>query len=346
MNKIFYLLLLSLLILKNPLISQTIGYDKDDSTQDFYDNSESFSLITNEILVEGEITNPSKIDFSKFNKRSVIVKEAHYSKQGNKFIGAYNYEGYSLYDLLNHYIISKTNFNEFNLITDLFIEISNDSGEKVYVSWGEIYYPSNQHRIIVATDVRRITPSKTKEMWELPKKSKLIIANDLASVRNIESPSKIRIRSFPKKYPTIKGKKPNFSPKIRININGETTVSISELPKNLTQYEYPVTFYGRGRGLHSTEPFKGVLLKDILSPLLEINETLLKKTLVTVVANDGYRAVFGLSELINRNDQSEIMLIYNPDKTDDGPFRIFVSGDFFSDRAVKGIEIIEILSNL
>ena len=90
--------------------------DSMDLTNNFYDNTETFSLPVNELSVEGEISNPGVIDINKLTKRSVIVKEAILDDAGgNKFSGAFRYDGYSLMDILDNIKISKTNAEEFNL---------------------------------------------------------------------------------------------------------------------------------------------------------------------------------------------------------------------------------------
>jgi hypothetical protein len=53
-----------------------------------------------------------------------------------------------------------------------------------------------------------------------------------------------------------------------------------------------------------------------------------------VAAVDGYQCVFTFSEVTNRNDQSEVLVI-EEGKDQGGLFRLFPSADFFSDRAVK-----------
>jgi hypothetical protein len=61
-----------------------------------------------------------------------------------------------------------------------------------------------------------------------------------------------------------------------------------------------------------------------------------------MVGKDGYRSVFSYSEIVNRNDQSEILLVPCKEEKDGGKFRIFPSCDFFSDRAVKAVSEIHI----
>jgi hypothetical protein len=58
---------------------------------------------------------------------------------------------------------------------------------------------------------------------------------------------------------------------------------------------------------------------------------------------DGYRCVYTFSEVFNRNDQAEVLLIEDPENQDGGTFRFFPAGDFFSDRAVKAVSEIRLL---
>ena len=68
----------------------------------------------------------------------------------------------------------------------------------------------------------------------------------------------------------------------------------------------------------------------------------LQKDLVVIVGKDGYRSAFTLSEIMNRNDQAEILLVPCENEKDGGKYRIFPSCDFFSDRAVKAVSEIHI----
>jgi hypothetical protein len=112
-------------------------------TNNFNDNTETYPLPVKEITVEGEISNPGKVDFSGLPVHSVIVKETLLdSTGGDRFSGAFRYDGYSLFDILEKRIIRKANTEEFSPIIDLYIEIENDEGDKVVFNWGEIYYPT------------------------------------------------------------------------------------------------------------------------------------------------------------------------------------------------------------
>jgi len=353
--KNLFKILLSLFLLTAVMILSCNNYEKEqslllkpdtkDATNDFYDNAETYQLKRSDLEVSGEITNPCKVDFSKLALRSVIVKETILNGNKDTFIGAYRYDGYSLYDILNRIKLNKKNKEQFKPIIDLYVEVGNDSGEKVKISWGEIFYPNNLHKIIIAERVMRIVPSKTKELWELPKESKLVIANDLLTERNISSPTKIIVKSYDKDIKVAKGKDPLFSPEIKISKNDKEVEIIRSYPLYLKKHTINTIFYGRGRGIHSTQPFYGIYLKDFLQTYYPISRESLKKGIFVIVADDGYRVVFTFSEIYNRNDQSEVLLICNPKSRNNGIFRLFPSCDFFSDRAVKAITEIQYSEN-
>lgn len=316
--------------------------DTNDQTNDFYDNVELKELKVQELKIEGEVDIKGLVDFTKLTKHRIIVKEAVLSGDSNAFVGAYTYEGYSLFDILNLYNPKKQNEKEFAPIIDLFVEISNDKGEKVLFSWGEIYYPNHLNEIIIASSVRRIVPSKTKELWTLPEESKIVVGSDLITERNISNPTKIKVISYPKSFVTVKNMKPCFSNQIELFVNDSMKNTLKNLPKDLKLLKYDAIFYGRGRGIHSTTPFNGILFKELLHSYTGISKAMIQNGLVLVVAKDGYRTVFTFSELMNRNDQAEVLMTYDKNLGDGGVFRLFPACDFFSDRAVKAINQIYI----
>jgi len=318
--------------------------DTTDVTNNFYDNVESYLLPAKGIEVAGEIENQGYVDFSKLQKHSVIVKETLLNGDKDKFVGAYRYDGYSLFDILNTFKLKKRNADIFRPIIDLYVEIENAKGEKVVISWGEIYYPNHHHDMIIATEVARIVPSKTKDLWQLPTESKLVIAHDLITERNISSPIKITVKSYSLDVKVVKDLKPNYSPSLTLYKNNKEVGKITENPKEFQNETLHTIFYGRGKGIHSTQPFTGVQLKLLIAKYAKQNQVNLRKALVVVAAVDGYRSVYTFSELMNRNDQQEVLLLSNEKTKENGKFKVFPSCDFFSDRAVKGINAIYIVA--
>ena len=97
---------------------------------------------------------------------------------------------------------------------------------------------------------------------------------------------------------------------------------------------YPTVFYGRGRGFHGVMEFQGVPLKSVLGPHVPVTRQSLQRGLVTAEGADGYRAAYTAAEIVNRCDQSEVLVI-DDGPVDGGRFRLFASNDYLSDRAVQ-----------
>lgn len=309
-------------------------------TNDFYDDAETVQFQIPEIEIVGEITNTEKIKLAELPLRSLIVKETLLEDGKDVFVGAYRYDGYSLYDILNKVVLAKKNEVEFPPIIDLYVEISNNTGDKVVVSWGEIFYPIHRHEIVVATQVARIVPSKTKDLWPLPFESKMVFGSDLYTHRNISNPNRIAIKSYSGNYEIVKGLSPMYSKSFRIENATKIIDEVGTLDKSLIRVTYPSVFYGRGRGIHGTTPFTGVFLKDVLKSYLHLNAEALKTGIVIIAGKDGYRAVYTISEIFNRNDQAEFLLLEQPDNQDGGAYLLFPASDFFSDRAIRSIQSI------
>lgn len=62
-----------------------------------------------------------------------------------------------------------------------------------------------------------------------------------------------------------------------------------------------------------------------------------------LAGKDGYRCAISYSELFNRNDQQEFLLIKAAPGENRGLFRVFAATDFFSDRAIKSLTEIHLL---
>lgn len=313
-------------------------------TNDFYDDAPTVKLKGNtKILVTGEIEKDVTVDITRLPKHSITVKETTISDGTVGFTGAYRYDGYSVYDILDRVVLKKKNEAEFPPIIDLYVEITNDRGETALFSWGEIYYPVNMHRLMIATSVARIVPSKAKDLWPLPAETKIVAGNDLVTSRNISNPVKITVKSLDSKYPINKGMSPMFSETMKICVNGKQRAILSELPEGMDSETYHTVFYGRGMGIHGTTPFTGAMLHELIRDYYRLSPEILQKGMVVIAGLDGYRAAFTLSEIVNRNDQQELLIIDRDNYEGAGRFSLFPAGDFFSDRAIKAVMEVDIL---
>lgn len=123
-----------------------------------------------------------------------------------------------------------------------------------------------------------------------------------------------------------------------------TPVKITGFPSGLNENTYNTVFYGRGKGIHSTSPFSGVFLKSVLEKYYPLTREDLMTGLFCFAAKDGYRISVSYSELFNRNDQREFLLVKSESGEDGGLFRIFPAPDFFSDRAIKSLSEVHFLN--
>ncbi len=313
-------------------------------TNDFYDDAPTTRLQgSTKILVTGEVQNDLTIDITRLPQHSITVKETTLTDGKIGFTGAYRYDGYSIYDILNAVVLKKKNEAEFPPIIDLYVEITNDRGESVTFSWGEIYYPVNRHRLMIATSVARIVPSKAKDLWPLPLETKIVAGNDLVTARNISNPVKITVKSLDSKYTINRNISPLFSETMRICVNGKQRSTMTQLPEGISSETYQTVFYGRGMGIHGTTPFSGGRLSELLDDYFQLSADGLRNGMVVIAGLDGYRAAFTLSEIVNRNDQQEVLIIDRENYEGAGRFSLFPAGDFFSDRAIKAIMEIDLL---
>ena len=271
---------------------------------DFYDNTPEKKLAGSlKIEVVGEVANPGPVDLGTLPRRSIIIREASLAKGEIAFIGSYRYDGYSLFDILKEKIVAKKNQAEFKSIIDLLVVVEDQKGEKVVLSWGEIYYPTALHRILIADRVAPIIPSETKENWPLPERTKLVCGNDLISERNIENPVKITVFSAALSFPSRKGLKPLYAPGFQVYSGKGEAAVFNMAQANIEKRVYPSVFYGRGKGFHGINFFSGILLKDTLRNFFAANRESLQRGYVIAAAIDGYRVAMSCSELFNRNDQ-------------------------------------------
>ena len=135
---------------------------------------------------------------------------------------------------------------------------------------------------------------------------------------------------------------PMHSADFRILKGSEQLDIIKRLPSDIRPQTFNTIFYGRGRGIQSTTPFTGILLKDLLIKYYPLSSDNLKSGIMCLVGLDGYRCAFSYSELFNRNDQQEFLLITTSPDEDGGLYRVFAACDFFSDRAVKSLSEIHL----
>ena len=312
------------------------AYDSTRITNDFYDDEPSVGLPGPEAIeVSGEVAEPVKVSLAGLPVRSVIVKETILQDNETGFTGAYQYEGFSLYDILNRVKVVKKNAAEFNPIIDLYVVVYNAEGDSVTFSWGEIYYPVQRHQILIANRVTRIVPTKSKDKWPLPTKTRIIAGTDLVTERNIAGPVRVVIRSLNVSNKVDRSVK-MWSDALTLDVAGAKSV-IDEIPSERADREFGHVFYGRGMGIHRITKTKGMDLKEYLAGRIKPDRQLIRNGMLVIAGVDGYRCAITWSELMNRNDNHTVILEDRGKGSSGGRISCLITADFFSDRAIKSI---------
>ena len=316
----------------------TSGYKQTGNS--LYHCTEETSLKVGELLVEGEVENPGKVSLESFYKREVFCKEAKYDNTGEVvFVGAYRYSGYSLFDLLNGFILKKKNKDTFRPEIDVYIIIENDRGEKVTFSWAEIFFTNIPHQVIIATESAPIEPHRLEVDYPTGLLWKVVSANDLVNGRVLENPVRITVKTFDKKEYTINRELRNsFSPHVDVVVNNQLVKTIEPNNQSAPQVEYKSVFYGMGMGYHPIPVFKGIELQTLIEQkIVEDVTRWMASGLVCFAGIDGYRVIYSYSELFNRVDQVKPILA-TPDHADkSGYYRIYHPGSFYADMSAKSL---------
>jgi hypothetical protein len=319
------------------------GFDSIDRTNDFYDNEQVVYLPGSKVIdISGEVAEPQSVTLSDLPVKSIIVKETRMENGEIFFTGAYRYDGVSLYDILNQVKVVKKNVKEFNPIIDQYVVVYNAAGDSVVFSWGEIYYPVQLHQVLIANRVARIVPTKSRDKWSLPVKARIIAGTDLITERNISDPVRIVVRSLNVNYKVDRNIK-LYSPQLSIEGVDLQSIVLKELPAGLVSHQFEHVFYGRGMGIHGITLTKGAYLKDLFTGNLKPSQNLIRNGLFVIAGYDGYRCSVSWSELMNRNDNSEVILQDRGENEDGGRFSCLFTADFFSDRAIKSISEIRLV---
>jgi len=319
-------------------ITGATGLFTSDGNSPFHKSDEK-SLETGSLEVTGEITNPGLVDLIDHYKREVIIKDARPgSEKSIDFTGAFRYRGYSLFDILHPFTLQKKNADEFRPVTDLYIIIENDIGEKVVFSWSEIFHTNILHQVIIATEVAPVESYRQDIKFETGETWRVVCGTDLFSFRSLENPVKIEIRSFDKKtYIIDRNQDAHYSPSINVIYGNNASFTIGK-NEHKDHTRYLSIFYGMGMGHHPTSSFRGPQLDLLMEDKLHLFDAQRnRRGLVCFAGIDGYRAISSFSELFNRADQVSPILAISDVYSDGGFYRIFHPSSFYADRSVKSL---------
>ncbi|MFA7116407.1 MAG: hypothetical protein WC140_04145 [Bacteroidales bacterium] len=353
-------------------------------SNNFFNQTEPKTLEGNShILITGEVESDETIDLTDLPLRSVTIMEAkvegsrfhgdfidstgwvkkRYNRDnpaqiapngapastinGRDFYGAFRYDGYALCDILNSIKIDKVNKNSFYPPVDLYVEISNDKGDKALFSWGEIFYAACPYSIIIAKRATRLPTGKTGELWPYPTQTKIVCKNDLIAERNIPNPSKITIRSLKGNYIVVRNDTifKHYPGYIKVVDNDYQELGkIGDIDKSIPVVSHAAIFYGRSMGFKGEKTFTGPMLRDILIKYFnKYDPKFVREGMFSICGIDGYRCAFSVSEVLNRNDQREILLINEFKKLNRNNYRAYIAPDHFADRAIRSVSEIRLI---
>jgi hypothetical protein len=312
-----------------------IAFGQDRSS--FFENPEAKTYAIKSIMVQGEVQNPGLVDLNSLPLRSIAIKELAIENGKQAFKGAFFVTGCSLYDILNGKKFKKAPENKFSPPVDLYVIVENEKGEKVVFSWGEIYY-RNSFDILIAKSISAINPARSNAKWALPEESRLICGSDLLNVRFLSNPTKITVKSYRGDFASEKPKDV-YSPEVKI-ASSAGTIAIGDMAPSIEKRTVSNVSYGHGMGFKGVLSFTGFRLKDLIEPKIGFGD--IRDTIIVASAKDGYRVVLSASEILNRNDNQDIILVDKKGSPEDGRYLLFEPGDFFADRDVRGVEKIEL----
>ncbi|HOB51753.1 MAG TPA: hypothetical protein PK176_09210 [Acidobacteriota bacterium] len=319
------------------LFALMAGWTPAGENNDYFDDAAATTLAGPDLVIAGDVATPGPVDVSRLPVRSVTVREAVLKDGQREFVGAYRYDGYSLFDILRDVTVVKKNEAEFRPMIDLLVVVENAAGEKAVLSWGEIFYTNVQHRSLIAVRVSPVIPSHADDRWPVPTDTRLVCADDMVCARQIGQPVKITVLTCPHSFAVNRDLKPLYSPAIRLVADGQEKGRLESLSAAAGERAFPTVSYGHGMGFHGMSEIRGQSAKDVLLAAFPPTPERLRAGYLVFAAADGYRCTVSYSELFNRSDRAEFLIRDLGVDAKGGRFPLFAGPDFFVDRGVKAL---------
>jgi len=306
------------------------------------------------LAITGLVRQPLNLTRQDLNGFDAIRVQLNEVMSDGSFQGVFHYSGVPLKSLLELAGVEKKE-TAFGKKVDLAILVRNKKGMQVALSWGEVFY-RNPGGIIIATSASPIMPHKDCRRCHSPEvyKSrldqfqrkigfpKLVISSDTYADRSLEEITSIEVLDLRPKIPAKKLKKLYAS---EFTITGavekvQTVQDLGAYPRR----EITVMHLGEGKGYHGFDSFSGAPFKAILDKA-GIAPDLSKIFLVS--APDGYRSLFSYGEIFLNTAGDRMTLadrLNGQPVKNGGKFILVLPDDLMSDRGVKAIQKIEVIS--
>jgi hypothetical protein len=311
------------------------------------------------LSIGGLVRQPLNLASDDFDKFQTVTVQLNEVMRDKTYCGAFFYRGVTLRNLLDIASIEKKGIGKSKNI-DLAIKVRNKAGKEVVLSWGEIYY-RNSGDIIIATEATPIKPHKSCAKCHADEKyykpyldvldrkiefPKLVVASDGYAERSIEGVTSIEVID-PAHSEVNKGGNSGtgklFSPSFVITGGVKKEMTLTDLSKYPGK-ELRMIHMGEGKGFHGIGDYSGPTLKTLLEEA-GVNNDL--TTVFIVTAPDGYRSLFSYGEVfLNRGNDSLLIAdkINGKAIEEEGKFFLVPCDDIMSDRDVKSVEKIEVIS--
>ena len=312
------------------------------------------SASSSTLAITGLVRQPFNLTRQDLNGFDAIRVQLNEIMADGSFQGVFHYSGVPLKSLLELAGVEKEE-TAFGKKVDLAILVRNKKGDRVALSWGEVFY-RNPGEIIVATSASPIMPHKDCKRCHDPEVykprldrfqrkigfPKLVISSDTYADRSLEDITSIEVLDLRPKMPAKKLKE-LYSTEFTIVGAMEKAIAIKDLgiyPRR----EITVMHLGEGKGYHGIDKFAGVPFRAILDTA-GVAPDLSKAFLVS--APDGYRSLFSYGEIFLNPAGDRMTLadrINGQPIQNGGKFILVPPGDLMSDREVKAVQKIEVIS--
>ncbi len=318
-------------------------------------------------VVRGEVQRPGVWQLSELKKFPVIpVRLREFSPEG-KYRGLCAYRVVPFALLLERVGIEKSPQNAFRHKIDMAIFLANRSGQKLVLSWGEIFYQSNPTHYLLAIAKKVIKPTAhpavapgscttchtRKRVYRgrlLPRVLpdaltgvKFLVVRSGQIVGELRNLASVEIRSVRRKIPATTTRNHVFSPEVLV-VSPEKTEKLAEILEtgNIKITTFRLPEIGSGCGYHGTFTFQGYPVKALFARELSNPDF----WGLFVSAPDGYRTFVSRNEMVGALGKPAILAFLkdgHPLESPEGKFMLVLPNDLFFDRWIRAVNRIEIL---
>ncbi len=319
------------------------------------------------IQIEGEVRHAgvwSISDLKNMPQIPVKVREYSHTQYSNVSV----YWGVPLQMVLETVGIQKSVHSTFKHKSDMVIWLRNADGERIALSWGQIFYASEpthyllawRKKIIQPTAHPKISPKSCKNCHNgrTVKKGRIlrpISKESLSGIAfleckegtifsNLLNLQEIKVESVDRKLPRKNDRNQVFSSQILLYIGGKV-VSLDRFLEHRfpSMISYKLAEIGSGCGYHGTFQLEGFPLDRIFKR--QLAQPHFWGLLVS--APDGYRTFVSKSEIVGDLGGKAFLAVRKNGKPlfkPEGKYMLVLPNDLYFDRWIRAVDRIEILS--